>query len=516
MICARLSRILVLLACAAMVAVLGSCITDSHPLGTSGTVSVVVDIATPLFAANTVGANGLPSGPRQEPNTTGITLSMVEDGQPAWGAYVDVTASPPEALTLTSDPTEGAPTCVPGDGGLRCTANTHGYARLVASSQSQWSGMANVLVSWGGNQPLSVPITVSPAGLPLDVSGFALLVGGLSGTATILATNNALVCSTDALPGSLGTAWRPGMIRNAQAYVTASPSPTIPGALANAPVTIQSESAEAALSLTEDCATRDPDLEVLLDATGQSPPFYLCFSDNGGTINFNLTSGTKTLNMQPQVIVQPEPRLLRVVNIANDIPVNTAPVNIFEVSAYNANLARIAIAVDLAVADDTVLQLNMASVTLADATGPTTVVSAIPLMTGMTTLTVTPDLYSMPACNSPELTVVPMTASSLVNNCDETMTTLSTGTVVITFSTTSTPQQYSPACVQISVGGMVTFQGDFTQYALSPGPGAVENNPITFTNMGTTATFTFPTAGAYPFYSTADPTTMLGAVFVTP
>lgn len=512
MILARIARVVAFLACAA---VLGSCVTNSHPLGTSGTVGIVVDIATPLFAANTVGSNGLPTGPRQTPYLTGITLSLVEDGQPAWDAYVDVHVSPPEALTLTSDPTEKHPTCVPGDGGFRCTANTQGYARVIASSQSQWSGTANVLVSWGGNQPLSQPITVAPAGLPLDVTGFSLLVGGLSGTTTVLATNAALECTTDALPGSLGTAWRTGSIRNAQAYVTATPSPTIPGALANAPVTIQSESAEAALSLTEDCVTRNPQLDVLLDATGQSPPFYLCFSDNGGTINFNLTSGAKALNMQPQVIVQPEPRLLRVTNIVTEVPVNAAPVSLFEVSAYNANLARIAIPVDFSVGDDTILQLTEASVTLADMSSPTTVVAATPLMEGMTTLTVTPDLFSMPACSSPPLTVESGMAAMLVNGCNESMTTLS-GSLTIQFSTTSTAQQYSPACVQISVNDIVTFTGDFTQYSLSPGPASVEGNPITFTNMGTTVAFTFPTAGAFPFYSTTNPTTMLGAVFVTP
>jgi plastocyanin len=68
---------------------------------------------------------------------------------------------------------------------------------------------------------------------------------------------------------------------------------------------------------------------------------------------------------------------------------------------------------------------------------------------------------------------------------------------------------YTPNCVQIAAGGMVTFTGDFTMHPLRPGRApsrpatdnpSAEPNPITNTDTGATMSFTFPTAGDYGFY----------------
>ncbi len=68
---------------------------------------------------------------------------------------------------------------------------------------------------------------------------------------------------------------------------------------------------------------------------------------------------------------------------------------------------------------------------------------------------------------------------------------------------------YSPRCLKINAGDSVTFNGNFTTHPLTPGvapgrasmdPAAPASNPITSTNMGMTAEFTFPNAGDYPFF----------------
>jgi len=508
----------VLAACAGG-GLLTSCITNTHPLGTSGSVNIDVDVAVPLFAANALDANGAPVLPRQSPFSTAISLSLTEDGQPGWGAYVDVSVQPPEALTLASSPSESTPSCAAIAGGFRCTANAQGYANLVASSEGQWSGTAKLEVTWGGNAPTTQAITVLPAGLPPDAAAFSLLVGGLTGTAHVVATYDNVQCTTGAVPADLGTAWRPGMIRASQAFVTASPSPTEPAALANAPVLVQSLSAEAELSLLSDCSVRSPVLDLILGADGQSPNFFLCFSDNGGTINFAVTSGARAVNPQQQVLVDPEPRLLRVTNLVDTVAVNASPVNLFEVDAYNSDRVRIAIPVDITVADTTVLSLGMVSSMTTDASTSALVIPATPLMAGTTELHVTPSLFSMPNCASPAMAVTPGSTATLFNGCNGSTTLVSSAGVTIEFPMTATPLQYSPACVSVHAGQMVTFTGNFVTYPLSPGPAVDPNspaNPIMFTNTGTTMTFTFPTAGMFGFYTTADPTTMLGAVFVVP
>lgn len=66
---------------------------------------------------------------------------------------------------------------------------------------------------------------------------------------------------------------------------------------------------------------------------------------------------------------------------------------------------------------------------------------------------------------------------------------------------------YSPKCMEIAAGQTVTFNGDFAAHPLAPGtsPSAQTagsaNNPIVTPDFtSTSAPFTFPTAGSYPYY----------------
>jgi plastocyanin len=79
---------------------------------------------------------------------------------------------------------------------------------------------------------------------------------------------------------------------------------------------------------------------------------------------------------------------------------------------------------------------------------------------------------------------------------------------------------YSPKCMQIAVGQMATWSGTLTAHPLRPGVGAnatagSPNNPITATNTGNSVSFTFPTAGVYPYNcSIHDSLGMNGAILV--
>jgi plastocyanin len=104
-------------------------------------------------------------------------------------------------------------------------------------------------------------------------------------------------------------------------------------------------------------------------------------------------------------------------------------------------------------------------------------------------------------------------ASGLVNGCDPSTTTVSTGDVTITFPMGAAPAQYSPACVTVHEGSTVTWTGAFADHPLTP---VGSGNPIMSTNTGTTASFTFAAAGSFGFHCAIHPTLMLGAVFVVP
>jgi hypothetical protein len=392
-----------LVPCCALLALASSCIHRGYPLGTSGAVDIRVDVAGALFARD--GKD--PDGARQTPSETGVTLALTEDDDPAYGGYVDVQVSPPEALTLTRDPAESEPTCVEHEGGLRCTGNDKGHARFLARSEGTWSGTASLRVVWGGNPAKEESITVLPAGLPADATDFRLVVDGLDESAHVLATYVPLQCTTGAVSGDIGSPWRPGAIRAREARVVASAPTGRPEVLLNAPVLIDALGADAAVSPSKGCEDRKPRLRVLLDGTGQSPLFYLCFSDRGGTSRFAVSSGDKRIDPAPAIPVDAEPRLLRVVALKSQVEVGAAPLDLFEVSAYDTDLRRIALPVDVRVDPGSPLALSVASVTLADEQSPTTLVQAVAEHAGTAQLHVSPRLRDMPDCASSTVTVVP-------------------------------------------------------------------------------------------------------------
>ncbi|WP_437323233.1 hypothetical protein [Sorangium sp. So ce381] len=382
-----------------------ACIERGYPLAGSGQVELRADVAGPLFAADTLDEAGKPVLPRQSPWSTAVSLKLTEANEPAYGGYVEVRAVPSEALALhpAGDDQEVGASCGTKDGAFRCTAGTQGYARFTAASEGDWSGEARIVVSWA-DRTEELPITVLPAGLPEDATNFALIAGGLGDSDRVLATYVPLRCTIGPLPDDLGATWRPGAIRAREARVRASPPLNAPGVVEHAPVIIESLHSEAALSLTPDCRERTSRLRVLLGATGESPPFILCFSDLGGEVKIAVSSGQKALDPIPSLTVDPEPRLLRVRALRSVVAAGT-PGDLFEVSAYNAERVRIAVPVDLTVGDDQVIALGEASVTLRGEDSEATIIQGVAVAPGTTTLRVTPRLLASPECSSEPITV---------------------------------------------------------------------------------------------------------------
>ncbi len=385
-----------------------SCIRRGYPLGRSGNVEIRTDIAGVLFATDTLDGTGKPLGPRQSPNSTGVTLAMTEGSQAAFGAFVEVRVEPSEALSLISATGEttdnGLPTCAFTDGSFRCMATGQGTTRFTLASESDWSGDAKLIVSWA-DQTKEQVIHVNPAGLPSTATNFSMIVGGVDDVDHVLATFLPLQCTIGPLPDDLGSKWRKGQIRSRETYVRATPPSAAPSVVENAPVIVESLGSEAALSLEEGCDKRETRLRVRLDSTGQSSPFYICFSDIGGTIPFSVTSGEKAIEPNRAIVVDAEPRLLRVRTLTSQVTVGF-PVDLFEISAYNANRVRIAMPVDLHIGDDQVLNVDAASLTLSDEANIATVIQAGALKPGVTELHVSPRLLAMPDCVSPAVTVV--------------------------------------------------------------------------------------------------------------
>ncbi|WP_437949946.1 hypothetical protein WME98_03400 [Sorangium sp. So ce296] len=402
----RRPRAPLLAAGALALALSAACIERGYPLAGSGQVELRADVAGPLFAADTLDAAGRPVLPRQSPWRTEVSLKLTEANEPAYGAYVEVRVAPSEALALR--PAGGAEddgaSCGVKDGAFRCTAGTQGYARFTAASEGDWSGEARLVVAWA-DRTEELPITVLPAGLPGDATNFALIAGGLGDSDRVLATYVPLTCTIGPLPDDLGATWRPGAIRSREARVRASPPQNAPGVVEHAPVIVESLHSEAALSLDPQCRERTTRLRVLLGATGESPPFTLCFSDLGGEVTLAVSSGQKALEPNPSLTVDPEPRLLRVRALRSAVTAGT-PGDLFEVSAYNAERVRIAVPVDLTVGDDQVIALGEASVTLRGEDSEATIIQGVAVGPGTTALRVTPRLLASPECSSEPITVV--------------------------------------------------------------------------------------------------------------
>lgn len=386
-----------------------SCIEVGYPLASSGTADIRLDVNQSLFAADSLDADGKPVLPRQKPYETGVSLSLTESNAPAFGGYVTVRVEPRQALVLHSDPDEGTtPTCSERDGSFRCTALADGTARFYLTSESDWSGTANVIVSWA-DRTEEKNVVVLPAGLPDTATNFAMIVTGLNESFNgkrLLPTYLALQCSIGPVPDDLGSKWRPGAIRTREAQVRATPPLNAPGVVENAPVIIESLSSEALLSTKSDCLDRNTRLRVLLGSTGESEKFYLCFSDIGGPASFAITSGEKLIEPETtQIQVDPEPRLLRVRALQSVVELDV-PGELFEVSAFDVNRVGIQMPVDISVEDDQVIALSKSTVTLNGEPDPATPIAGLPKSEGTVRLNVSPRLLATPQCMSEPVTVV--------------------------------------------------------------------------------------------------------------
>ena len=108
-------------------------------------------------------------------------------------------------------------------------------------------------------------------------------------------------------------------------------------------------------------------------------------------------------------------------------------------------------------------------------------------------------------------------ASAFVNNCSPALAVdrRDPGAERIV---TSSGLVYTPGCIRIAPGQMVTFRSDFLAHPLvggvlaggggTPDPGS----PIASTSSGAEATFTFPTAGVYPYYCVTHAADLMGGV----
>ncbi len=384
----------------------GACIKRGYPLGSSGQVDIRVDVAGPLFAADLFDDKGKPVEPRQKPFSTLVTLFMTEGSEAAFGGMVEVRVEPGEALSIFTDPNEPAdnPTCGLSEGSFRCRASEEGYAHFILASENDWSGEATIVVTWA-DQRQEHAVTVLPAGLPDNATNLTLITGGIGETSRVLATFLPLQCTSGPVPDSLGSNWREGQIRFRKAYVRATAPPASPGVVEHAPVIIEPLHPEAELSLTEDCTNRVPRLRVLLNATGESDPFYFCFSDIGGRIEFAVTSGQKVISPNPEIQVDAEPRLLRVRALKDTVNIGEV-VDLFELSAYNAERVRIPMPVDLSSSAPAILPITQGSVTLTGEEGDVTIIQVIPESPGPASLHVTPRLLNQPDCASPTVNVV--------------------------------------------------------------------------------------------------------------
>jgi len=386
-----------------------ACIRRGYPLAQAGQVDIRTDIAGSLFAAGSFDSAGKPQGPRQQPYSTGVKLFMTEGSEAAFGGIVQVRVEPSEALVLLPEPGKAADerTCDLIDGAFQCIANEEGYASFVVAADGDWSGDASIIVTWADERKERV-VRVLPAGLPDEATNFTLIAGGLDDTDRILATFVPLKCTIGPVPDDLGSKWREGEIRVRQAVVRATAPSGLPGVLENAPVVVESLHAEAELSIDKSCTAEDRQtrLRVLLNADGESPAFYLCFSDLGGNVELSVTSGQKIIEPNRQIQVDPEPRLLRVRNLKDFVEAGT-PIDLFEISAYNANRVRIAMPVDIETTDEQVIPLTQASITLSSENDDPTVLQVLPAKPGTAQIHVTPRLLMSPDCTSQTVTVEP-------------------------------------------------------------------------------------------------------------
>lgn len=383
----------------ALVLGLAGCVAPNHPLSAEGNLEILFD-KSPLFAVDVLDPTGKPVLPRQVPYEKPVSLYLTSSQQPDFGAYVDIQLDQPGALTLVPD----GETCEQLEGSFRCTAAADGFARFTLRSDSDFSG--EVELSAIGRPASRRPVTIKPAGLPEDATGFELLLEGVSGS-QVLARYNQLACSLEPVPDQSFDKWPAGEVRVRAAEIRASGPPATPGVVEHAPVIIETLHPEAFVTLDKNCSQpRTNRLRLQLDAIGRSPTFYFCFSTLGGSeVALQATSGAKQLTRRLDVL--PEPHLLRVVTQQQQLSVVDGPVEAVTVAAYDADLRKVAMPIDLSSSDSLVLLVPSATNQTQSGSVPDTPILLRPLSPGQATISVRPRLFDLPVCLSKTITVSP-------------------------------------------------------------------------------------------------------------
>jgi hypothetical protein len=390
------------------------CMSTSHPLDQDGSVSISSDVTGPLF---TPPPSTITVRQRYSAN---ISLGMVEGGQPADHAFVEVSVNPDGLLTLF--PADGDDTCASVDGAFRCTSTHQGLANFrveadgtpssagVAQPSRQGPQVANVTVTWSGTGKAVLPISVLPPGLPSDVHAITLSVGGAGGAQHLPPTYHALQCLT-ALTSPIGSGdvW-PSKPRALPVDVQSEVPPDDPTVVTNAPVTLQSSSPEAAFSTTQDCSNRSRDLTLVLDDAGQASA-WACFSDLGSALEATnarqIALSVASGEAQPgdtgtvAILVDPEPLALSVVAINAQVPTPMYPPQVeplFELAAYDMLGQLTPMVVQISLTGTALAQLSQA--TYAVGTTMPTVVSASLTKAGTIQAQVSPPLAPSIMCSS--------------------------------------------------------------------------------------------------------------------
>lgn len=377
------------------------CVSDEHPLATSGVADFLFDKSV-IYAADVLDEQGNPVLPRQAPFEKVVRLSLMSAGEADHGAYVDVQLDPPEALEL--HPNGDDPSCRVFEGSFRCTAREDGFASFVVRSASDWSGIAELALV---GRSESDELTVHPAGLPDEASNFTLVIEGVDSN-TVPARYNALDCTLEPQPDNVFDKWPEGRIRVREAEVRATPPANAPSVVEHAPVIIETLHPEVFVTLDSECGPpRHSRLRVQLDELGRSPSFYFCFSDIGGQ-NMPLAFSSGVKSGDPRFVrAEPEPRLLRVVNVTTTLDAGLGLVEVVALSAFDADLNKVPLTVDVRSDDPSVLALGAPTAELPVEGEDARLVFASPLAAGTARILVAPELHSEPTCASEPITVLP-------------------------------------------------------------------------------------------------------------
>lgn len=359
---------------------------------------------TPIYAADVLDDQGRPVLPRQSPFQKTIQIQMLNGDAADQGAYVDLQADPPIAFNFVSVDE----TCGHLEGVFRCTAGEDGFATFAVRSDSDWSN-ANTpaRVRAIGRQADFEEVTVLPAGLPSDASNFGLIVEEVEGSRVRARFDN-LECTLSPSPDADFDKWARPRVREAR--VTATAPINAPTVIEHAPVIIQTLHPEVVVSLDPTCPEpRSSNLRVQLDATGNSPPFYLCFSDIGGDqVQIAFNSGGQNNVVPRSLSVDPEPRLLRLVTTLEaieKIPFSTTTAFPVSVSAFDADLEKVALEVDVRSTDTSVLTIDKSTETLPGPGGDVLQIQVNAVAAGVAQIQVSPELFVDPVCSSLPITV---------------------------------------------------------------------------------------------------------------